>query len=87
MLGKYSGEALKEMSADRTAWAYNLVKDTGGRIKEMYALMGEQDLMFIVDLPGVSEAIQVSASLSQHTGISFTTSPAISVDEFDELIA
>ena len=86
MLGKYSGQALTEISADRTAWAYNLVKEMGGQVKEIYALLGEKDLLVIVDLPGVSEAIKVSASMSRHTGIFFATSPAITVDEFDNVV-
>ncbi len=86
MFGKYSGESLKEISADRTTWVYNLVNEMGGEVKDMYALPGEKDLLFIVDMPGVPEAMKVSASLSRHTGIAFSTSPAITVEDFDKLI-
>lgn len=87
MFGKYSGQALSEISADRTAWAYNLVKENGGTVKEIYALLGEKDLIFILDLPGIAEAVKVSATLSKNTGIALETSPAITVDEFDKLLA
>jgi uncharacterized protein with GYD domain len=53
----------------------------------MYALLGEKDLVFIVTLPGTKEAMKASVSLSKLTGISFTTSPAVTVDEFDKILA
>ncbi len=86
MFGKYSGESLKEISSDRTVWVYNLVKEMGGQVKDVYALLGDKDLVLIVDMPGVPEVMKLSASLSKHTGIAFSTSPAITVEEFDKLI-
>ncbi len=86
MFGKYSVESLKRISGKRTKDAVNLVKKFGGEVKGMYALLGEKDLVFIVTLPGVKEAIKASVSLSKLTGISFTTSPAVTVDEFDEIL-
>jgi uncharacterized protein with GYD domain len=85
MLGKYSSPALAEISSERTVWVYNLVKESNGRVKEFYALLGEKDLILIVELPGIHEAIQVSIALSKHTGIAFSTSPAVTVDDFDKL--
>lgn len=58
-----------------------------GQVKGMYALLGEKDLVFIVTLPGTKEAMKASVSLSKLTGISFTTSPAVTVDEFDKILA
>ncbi len=86
MFGKYSDQARKEISPDRTVWAFNLVREMGGRIKEMYALLGDTDLLMICDLPGIDEAMRVSAALGRHTGIAFSTSPAVTVDEFDKLL-
>ena len=83
MFGKYSLSALKSVSADRTRKAENLVTRYQGTIKEMYVLLGDNDLVLIVDLPGIEEAIKVSTSLTKLTGISFSTSPAISVEDFD----
>ncbi len=87
MFGEYSVESLKRISGKRTKDAVNLVKKFGGEVKGMYALLGEKDLVFIVTLPGVKEAIKASVGLSKLTGISFTTSPAVTVDEFDEILA
>lgn len=87
LFGKYSAEAVKAISAERTKKTVDVVKKLGGEVKSMHALLGEKDLVFIVSLPGVEQAIQASVALSKMTGIAFTTAPAITVDDFDKLMA
>jgi len=87
LLGKYTSEALKGISAKRTEKATRLIQKYGGQVKTMYALLGNFDLALIVDFPGMNEALQTSVALSQLTGIGFTTYPAISVEEFDKLVS
>jgi uncharacterized protein with GYD domain len=87
MFGKYSSEALKEMSAERTEKAVSLIKTFGGEVKSMYALLGEQDLVLIVDFPEIGQAMKASVGLTKMTGVSFTTSPAVAVEDFDMMIA
>ena len=84
MIGKYSLEALKDVSIARTKKAEHLIARYQGTIKDMYILMGQYDLVFIVDLPNNEDAIKVSASLTTMTGISFMTLPAVSVSDFDD---
>ncbi|MCD6214109.1 MAG: GYD domain-containing protein, partial [Candidatus Desulfofervidus sp.] len=79
MFGKYSSEALKGISAERTEKAMEIFKKLGGEVKSMYALVGNYDLVFIVELPGIEQAIQASVALSEMSGISLTTAPAITV--------
>jgi hypothetical protein len=43
--------------------------------------------LLIADFPGVKEAMKTSVELTKLLGISFTTAPAVTVEEFDELIA
>ncbi len=86
MLGKYSLKGLEGASAERTKKANALVTKAGGRIDAIYALLGEYDLVFIVDFPGVPEAMKASIGITKMTGIGFQTMPAVSVDEFDRLI-
>ncbi|MFB0516801.1 MAG: GYD domain-containing protein [Candidatus Neomarinimicrobiota bacterium] len=86
MFGIYSPDALEEMSAERTTKANRLVEGFGGKIKDIYALMGEQDLVLIIDFPDIQSAMKASVALSKLTGISFSTAPALAVDEFDKLI-
>ena len=52
----------------------------------MYALLGEKDLVIILTFPGVEEAMKASVALSKLTGVSFTTSPAVTVEEFDKMM-
>lgn len=85
MFGKYSHEAIKQISAARTEQTVKLAERFQGSIKAMYALLGEHDLLFIVDLPGPELAMQFSVALAKATGISFVTSPAVTVEEFDRL--
>ncbi len=83
MLGKYSQKGLEGASAARTKKIENLIARYQGTIKDMYVLLGANDVVLIVDLPGVEEALKVSASVTKLTGISFNTSPAVSVNDFD----
>lgn len=87
MFGKYSSEAMKGMSAKRTEEAGSLVKKFGGEVTAMYALLGEKDLVAIATFPSNEQAMKASVALSKLTGISFTTSPAVTVDEFDKMMA
>ncbi len=86
MFGKYSPEALKGMSAQRTDAAMNLIQRYGGKVQSMYAVLGAQDLLFVCTFPGVEEAMQASVALGRLTGIGFSTAPAVSVERFDQLI-
>jgi uncharacterized protein with GYD domain len=86
MLGKYSAEAMKGMSPNRTKKAVSLVKSLGGEVKAMYALLGVHDLLFIFDFPGVEDAMKASVALAKMTGISFITAPALTVAEFDKMM-
>lgn len=85
MFGKYSSDAMKKVSADRTRKAISTIQKLGGRVKSVYALLGNNDLVFIVSLPNAAQATVASIALNKLTGIAFTTSPAIPVDQFDRL--
>lgn len=87
MFGKYSAEAIKGISGARTVEANNLIKKNGGEVVSQYALLGENDLLFIVNFPGVDGVIKSSVALNKLTGISFSTVPAITVEQFDKITA
>ena len=86
MFGKYSTDALGKISAERTKNATAIIGDLGGEVKAGYALLGEKDLVLIVEFPGTAEVMKATIALSKLLGISFATSPAVSVEEFDKLI-
>lgn len=87
MFGKYSAEAIKGVSAERTKKANDIILKLGGKILAQYALLGDKDLIFIVNLPGVEEVIKASAGLHKLTGISFSSVPAISIEKFDQIMS
>lgn len=86
LLGKYTQEALKGISTKRTEKATRLIEKFGGQVKAIYASLGAYDLILIAEFPGVNEVLQASVALTKLTGIGFTTSPAIPVEEFDKLV-
>jgi uncharacterized protein with GYD domain len=87
LFGKYSAASIKDISAKRSAAAAATVKKLGGELKSIHALLGEHDLVMIVELPGIAEAVKCSLSLAKQAGIAFTTAPAIPVEQFDKLAA
>ena len=87
MLGKYTLEALKNISSDRTKKVTAVIKKNGGRVESMYALLGKFDLAFTVDFPSVHDVMKASVAIAKMTGISFKTYPALTVEEFDKLMS
>jgi len=85
MLGKYSLEAIKGITPERTKKSVEIIEKAGGKVNSMYALLGCYDLALVVDFPGALEVMKASTALTKLTGISFTTSPAISIEEFDKI--
>jgi len=86
MLGRYSPESLKSITARRTEQAVGLIEKFNGQVTAMYALLGPYDLILVVNLPGVREAMEASVGLAKLTGIQFTTCPALTMERFDEVV-
>ena len=87
MFGKYSSEAMRGISSERTDKAVQIIEANGGKVVSMYAVMGEHDLVFTLDFPDADSAFATSVALNKLTGIAFTTSPVVEVEQFDRLIA
>ena len=87
LFGRYSSQAVKDISAKRTEKTAALFSKYGGTFKSGYAVLGEYDLVLIGELPGIDEAVKTSLALSKMTGIDFTTCPAVTVEKFDQLAA
>ena len=86
MLGRYSVDAIKGITQDRTKKVADTIKKSGGKVESMHALLGKFDLAFMVDFPSMQDAMKTSVSLAKMTGISFMTLPTVTVDEFDKLV-
>jgi uncharacterized protein with GYD domain len=87
MFGRYSSSALKKISPKRTVQVNNVIKKLNGDVVSMHALLGKYDLVFIVNFPGIEEAMKASIAINKLTDISFTTAPALPVDRFDKMTA
>ena len=87
MYGKYTKEAIEGISADRTQKALDAIAKAGGKVNSMYALLGKYDIVLITDFPGVAEVMKASVALNKLTNISFTSFPAIAIEEFDKIMA
>ena len=84
MLGKYSAQGLKGIGPERTEQTKVIIKEHGGELKAGYAIAGGIDIVLIVELPDNARAMAVSAALTKLTGVAFTTSPAVTLEEFDK---
>jgi uncharacterized protein with GYD domain len=87
MFGKYSTDALKGVSSERTKKAVKIIEKNGGKVISMYAVLGEHDLVFTLDFPNAENALLASGTLNVLTGISFVTSPVVDVEQFDRLLS
>ena len=87
MYGKYSQEAIGSISGDRTKKSLDVITKAGGKVNSMFALLGKYDIVLITDFPGVEEVMKASIALNKLTNISFTSFPAITMEEFDKIAA
>ncbi len=86
MLGKYSIEGTKEIHPERTTKAIKIIEKLGGQVKGMYAILGDYDLVILIEGPDMEKIMRISVDLHILTGIHFSTFPAMPVDYFDALI-
>jgi uncharacterized protein with GYD domain len=85
MFGQYSQDSVKHISARRTDKAIEFIRKNGGELKSGYALLGKTDLVLIVELSDNEQAMKTSVGLSKLLGISFTTAPALTFEDFDKI--
>lgn len=85
MFGVYPQDSIKKISAQRTKQMRELIQKHGGRLISAYALLGEKDLLLMVEFDNVEQVMKTSVALSKILDISFSTSEAVSVEEFDRI--
>ena len=86
MFGKYTANGFTKMSEKRTEKIVEIIKVHKGNIHNMFAILGEYDLVFLVDFQNTKTAMQASVEIAQYSGINFSTSPALPVEMFDEIM-
>ncbi len=84
MFGNYTSESIKQISQKRTEQVVDIVRQFGGEVKAMYALLGAFDIVIIAGFPSMDEVSKVSVVMSQALGITFSTMPALPVEGFEE---
>lgn len=87
MTGKYSAEATKQISAKRTTKGTEIVQQCGGKLVAVYATMGKADILVVAEFPSIEKAMKASVALNKTLGISFSTVPALNIEEFDKLVS
>ncbi len=87
MTGKYSAEAIKQISTKRTTKGTEIVRRCGGKLVAVYATMGKADILVVAEFPGIEEAMKASVALNKALGIYFSTVPALKIEEFDKLVS
>jgi uncharacterized protein with GYD domain len=87
LFGKYSTVATQAISRERTDQVRETIKKLGGQVKAIYALLGQYDVVIIVELPNMADAMKASIAVGRLTGVSFSTAAAVSVEEFDRIVA
>jgi len=86
LFGRYSADAMQKISGERTSQACQIVEKLGGKVHDIYALLGEYDLVMIVEMPNMADAMKAAVVLGRTTGITFSTAAAMSVSEFDKMV-
>jgi uncharacterized protein with GYD domain len=85
MLGTYAPGCSHEISADRSRQMYKLIAGLGGSVLECYGLLGDRDVMLMVELPAPATAMQAAMAMARLTGATFTTYPAVPIADFDRI--
>jgi uncharacterized protein with GYD domain len=86
MLGRYSAEGRRGITAGRTQKAKEAIRELGGEVQSIHALLGEHDLAIVVELPDLDRALLGALALARLTGVTFSTYPAFSAEHFDQLM-
>ena len=86
MFGRYTSGSIENISSERTREAHKVIEQFNGKVKAIYALLGEYDLVIIAELPQMAEAMKASIALKRITDISFFTAAAMPIEDFDQLV-
>lgn len=85
ILGNYSHNGVSGVSVQRTKRVYDVVQEMGGRVCEVYALLGIYDIALIVELATTADALKLATVLQNSIGLSTSTFPAIAIQQFDQI--
>ena len=84
-LMKYTTEGIKGISAERGQQIRNLVASKGGEPVVGYALMGEWDVLTVMEYPDEKSAMSALVAIGKLGIFTTQTMTAIPVEEFQNL--
>lgn len=87
MFGRFYRDAFEDIGVDRTEEAVEIIAKAGGELIATYTLLGEIEVVLVLDLPDVQTALKVSVELGKLIKMSFTTQPAFSAEESSRLFS
>ena len=86
MFGTYSQDSVQKISAERTEKMKELIKSHNGNLLSAYVLLGEKDIILLVEFGDMTQAMKCSISLTKELDIRFSTSAAVTVEAFDRIM-
>ncbi|MDH3599523.1 MAG: GYD domain-containing protein [Candidatus Tectomicrobia bacterium] len=86
-LAKYTQQGRQSINGvpERFQNARSLVESKGGKIIALYGLLGEWDLMAIMEAPDEKTAMGISMAIGKQGNISAQTMTAVSEEDFANL--
>ena len=81
MCGSCPPEALREVGVGYKEKVVEVISEYNGSVDAMYSMLGEFDLIIFADLPDIESVMNVSMELNKLTGIAFSTSLAVELQE------
>jgi uncharacterized protein with GYD domain len=86
-LMKYTQQGRQNINGapERFQNARSLVESKGGKIIAIYGLLGEWDLMAIMEVPDEKTAMSISMAIGKQGNISAQTMTAVSEEDFANL--
>jgi len=83
-LWKYTKDGLMEVKKTQKHFemAKRVIKDAGGKLISIYGLMGQYDLITVMEMPNDKAAATTILKICSTGRITSETMPAISFDEF-----
>ena len=83
-LWKYTGEGLKDMkkTPDRYEAVKKIINDAGGKLLSIYGLIGEYDVITIMEMPDEKVAASTILKICSRGRITSQTMTALPIDDF-----
>ncbi len=87
----YSAEGtrglIKDGGTGRQRAVQGLIESVGGTLESFYYVLGEEDLIWICDLPTPADAMAMSLAVNSARGAQIHVTRLLTVDEVDQAVS